>query len=85
MSGFGRSLSLLALAIGLFVATAAIRARVTKADDDQLEDRTFVGCVHTQRECEHKAHEARYKYHAAVPDRQQCGSSMDHLACFGWN
>jgi hypothetical protein len=51
----------------------------TRADDEG--DKVYLGCVHTQSECEHKAHEAGYKYHAATPDRSQCN---DHLACFGW-
>lgn len=68
---------------GLAVVIAAALLSVpfnTRADD---EDKVYLGCVHTQAECEHKAHEAGYKYHAASPDRSQCGSS-EHLACFGW-
>ncbi len=68
-----------AVAIGLGLAVPFN----TRADDEDSQEKVFVGCVHNPSACTQKAHDRGFKYHAAMPDSTRCDA--DHLACFGWN
>ena len=57
------------------------------ANDETWHRWVFLGCMHTQHECDHAAHRAGYHHHRAFHDHHHryCHDHGHPWACFGSN
>lgn len=52
------------------------------AEAEALHGPVFLGCVHSEHDCEHRAHEAGYHHHYTRSDHRRCGHH--HVACIAY-